>query len=416
MDYLDPARRKIADFDPLDVMLSDIAVRIQLSTTDYEKAVQHYETIGEWIDREDSPLRGQVELVYPQGGFAIGATVARHATDDEFDIDGMAQLTLPAEVDPERPLSLLYEAIRGKAGSRYYTMTERKTRCITVKYVGMRLDMTPTVRITAREERAGFIFHSKREELTNRTTLWANPYGFAEWFKAKTPADEEFGRFFERRSLDYAQAGTQTFNERADTDPVPQQMPAYRKSRAVIALQLIKRWRNLAYERRYPNRRYPPSVLLAKYIGDHANRTQTLTDELVYQVESMIAVFEAAERLGQRVAERNPVCPEDILTDRWPENGTDQKIVLVELRNFAEKLNRLTQGVPLPEMYAILGELFGERPARVVFDQYIGQHEADRRAGKAHHLPQIGRVPALGAAVAAPAAARATPRNTFFGE
>jgi hypothetical protein len=295
-------------------------------------------------------------------------------------------------------------------------MTERKTRCVTVNYVGMHLDMTPTVRIAAREERAGFIFHSKREELAKRTTLWANPYGFAEWFKAKTPADEAFGRFFEGRSLDYARAHAQILTEKAETDPVPQQMPAYRKSRAVIALQLIKRWRNLAYDRRHQNRRCPPSVLLAKYIGDHANRTQTLTDELIHQVESMIAVFEEAERLGQRVAERNPVCWEDILTDRWPENGADQRIFLGELRNFADKLYRLRQGAPLPDMYKILGELFGERPARAVLGHYVGQHEADRVAGKALHLPHIGRVPALGAAVAAPATARATPRNTFFGE
>jgi hypothetical protein len=107
MNYFDPARRKIEDFDPLDVMLADIAVRIQLSTTDYETAIRRYETISAWIDREDSPLRGRVELVYAQGGFAIGATVARHATDDEFDIDCMAQVILPANVDPEHPLRVL---------------------------------------------------------------------------------------------------------------------------------------------------------------------------------------------------------------------------------------------------------------------------------------------------------------------
>jgi hypothetical protein len=416
MNYIDPIQREIANFDPLDVMLADIAARIQLSATDYEKAVQHYETISEWVDRGDSPLHGRVELVYPQGGFAIGATVARHATDDEFDIDGMAQLTLPANVDPEYPLSKLHEAIRGPAGSRYHKITDRKTRCVTVNYVGMHLDITPTVRILAREERTGFIFHCELEEPAERTTLWANPFGFAEWFKLMTPADEAFGRFFEGRSLDYARMRAQVLAERTETNPVPQQMPAYRKSRAVIALQLIKRWRNVAYDRRHQNLRRPPSILLAKYVADHANRTRTLTDELIHQVESIIIIFEAAERLGQPVFERNPRCHEDILTDRWPENGADQRIFLGELQTFATKLYRLRQGAPLPEMYKILEELFGERPAKAALDRYVGQHEADRMAGRVLHLPRTGRVPALGAAVAAPAAARATPRNTFFGE
>jgi hypothetical protein len=209
MNYIEPWRRQIASLDPLDVMLADIAVRIQLSATDYQKAEQHYEAISAWIHREESPLHGLVELVYPQGGFAIGATVARHATDDEFDIDGMAQLTVPANVDPEVPLSLLHEAIRGPAGSRYHKMTDRKTRCVTVSYVGMHLDLTPTVRILGLDERTGLIFHSKLEEPQNRTALWANPYGFAEWFKAMTPADEAFGRFFEERSLEYARVQAQ---------------------------------------------------------------------------------------------------------------------------------------------------------------------------------------------------------------
>lgn len=416
MNYFDPVQREIATFDPLDVMLADIAVRIQLSVTDYQNAVRHYEAISEWIDREDSPLHGMVELVYPQGGFAIGAAIAGHATDDDFDLDGMAQLTLPANVDPGVPLALLHQAIRGPVGSRYHKMTERKTRCITVNYAGMHLDMTPTVRILGREERTGFIFHAKLEELEKRMTLWANPFGFSGWFMEMTPADAAFGTFFENRSLDYARKRAQMLAERADTDPVPQQSPAYRKSRAVIALQLIKRWRNLAYDLRHAKLRRPPSILMAKYVADHANQTRTLTDELIHQVESMIAIFEAAERLRERVFECNPRCREDVLTDRWPENDADQRIFLGELRTFVAKLYRLRQGVPLPEMQKILAELFGERPARAALEQYVGQHEAERVAGKAVHIPRIGRVPALGAAAALPTSARATPRNTFFGD
>ena len=50
------------------------------------------DAINEWLEREDSPLAGFVRDFYPQGGFAIGATVARHSSDDEFDIDVMADL------------------------------------------------------------------------------------------------------------------------------------------------------------------------------------------------------------------------------------------------------------------------------------------------------------------------------------
>ena len=76
---------------PLDVMLADVAVRIQLSPTDYQTATDHYHAIHEWIERDGSPLYGLVQEFYTHGGCSIGATVARHATDDEFDIDAMVR-------------------------------------------------------------------------------------------------------------------------------------------------------------------------------------------------------------------------------------------------------------------------------------------------------------------------------------
>ena len=92
MNYSDRILSALAHMAPLDVMLADIAVRIQLSPTDYQTAIDHYHAIHQWLEREDSPLYGLVQEFYAQGGFSIGATVARHATDYEFDIDVMAQL------------------------------------------------------------------------------------------------------------------------------------------------------------------------------------------------------------------------------------------------------------------------------------------------------------------------------------
>ena len=61
MNYTDRTMREIASFSPLDVMLADIAVRIQLSPTDYQRANGHYHAIHDWIEREESPLFGLVE-------------------------------------------------------------------------------------------------------------------------------------------------------------------------------------------------------------------------------------------------------------------------------------------------------------------------------------------------------------------
>lgn len=64
MNYTDRFLREIANYSPLDVMLADIAVRIQLSPTDHNRAIRHSDAIQEWIEREDSPLHGLVQIFY----------------------------------------------------------------------------------------------------------------------------------------------------------------------------------------------------------------------------------------------------------------------------------------------------------------------------------------------------------------
>lgn len=419
MGHIDRFSPEIAGYTALDIMLADIAIRIQLSPTDYQLATDHYQAIAEWIDSKDSPLFGLVELFYPQGGFSIGATVARHSTDDEFDIDAMVQLALSTNVDPEAALALLHGAIERGPGSRYYKKVDRKTRCSTVNYDKMHLDVTPAVRI-AGNDRASLIFHSKPEDPREpKQSLHANPFGFGQWFIANTPTDDAFARFFEKRSLDYARARAQKLyiEQKAETVPVPDQLPAYRKSLAVISLQLEKRWRNLGYDRRHAQLRRPPSVLLSYYNARHANCTRTISEELLHQVTAQISIIEAADRDRRLVCEFNPACQyrKDELTDRWPGTLNDQRVFLDELVDFATKLHRLRQGVRLDVMQAILGDLFGETPAAEAIKAQTSQRVSDRASGVSLYIPKTASIPPLGS-LAAPAAARSAPSNTYFGD
>jgi hypothetical protein len=418
MNYTDRYLREIASYSAIDVMLADVAVRIQLSPTDYQRAVDHYHAIHEWIERDASPLFGLVLDFYTQGGFAIGATVARHATDDEFDIDVMAQLSCRTDVDPELVLSTLDEAIRAERGSRYHDKADRKTRCSTVYYDGMHLDVTPTVRVIGTNEKTGLIFHSKPEDPREpKLALYANPHGFAQWFIQQTPPDQNFGTFFEKRSLDYDRGRMTLLEKRADAVPVPDHCPAYHKSRAVIALQLIKRWRNLAYDKRHRNRRLPPSVLLAYYVATNANRTNSLSDELSHQVNGMIAVLQSAQSRGRTVVEVNPTCPEDVLTDRWPADLTDQRVFIEELKTFAAKLERLRGEISLSETQKILEDLFGEKPAQSVVKDYVDRLAKDVGGSGSRYLPGKVSIPAAVVGTSAmPSNVRSSPPHRFFGD
>lgn len=415
MNYTDPILREIASYSPLDVLLADIAVRIQLTPTEHLLADGHYHAIHEWLERDGSPLAGKIETFYPQGGFSIGATTARHAEDADFDIDAMVQLDMDPRSDPEDVLSELHDAVRGEPGSRYHLKTERKTRCVTVKYDGMHLDVTPAILCPQLLERSSFIFHSKKLDVGfHKERLIANPWGFAQWFLERTPPEAAFGQFFERRSLDYERFLVAKAD--SDAEPVPEQAPAYRKSRAVIALQLIKRWRNLAYDARHSGNRLPPSVVLAHSVAVNANRTSSLSEELLHQVISLITSLERAEKAGTTYEAFNPMCnPHDKLTDRWPEDLRSQRVFIDELRAFAIELERLRKGLPISEMRKVLEKLFGEKPAADSVRSFMDRQVEDDRGGRAAHIPATGTVAAV-TSIATPAYARPTPQRSPWGD
>lgn len=402
--------------EPADALLADVAIRIQLSPTAYNLAVQRYESIKAWIERTDSPLRGFIELFYPQGSMATGSTIASRLRTDEFDIDVVAALLIDATTAPSEVLDLLYRAIRGQAGSRYFEMAERRTRCVTVHYADdMHLDVTPMVRRPYWPERESWLFHHHEgtpPALAMR--LIANPYGFAEWFNSNTPSDYAFAQQYEARSRAYGQtimAGS------AEDDPVPPQEPLGRKSMAVIVLQLMKRWRNVQYDRRLGRR--PPSILMSKLVADSAGQTDSLAHELLHQARQMLSVFEGCHRSGRLIHEANPVCSEDLLTDRWPVSIEEQSQFIGDLENLVADAERLVKGCSLDEMKAILTRLFGEHPTGAAIEAYVERLGKPIRDGQSRHEAGTGRlvVPVAATTVAPrPARSSKTPPHRHYGE
>ena len=402
--------------DPLDVLLADIAIRVQLNPTDFGKAVNRYQTINRWIERDESPLKDRVELLYPQGSMAIGSTIASKSKADEFDIDIVAQLDLPPNVSPKAALGLLFVSIRGRPGSRYFRMAERKSRCVTVNYSDdMHLDVTPAVRMRGTLERQSNIFHHKIDsQVEHSVRLVANPYGFSEWFKQIVPDDQAFAELFAKRSRDYEElvrfpAG------RSDSDPVPAQETTFEKSKAVIALQLLKRWRNIQYDSR--SVRKPPSIILSKLIADSANQTDRLSKELLNQSNCMLKFFKQRHRLKRLVHIANPVCAQDILTDRWPESLNDQAIFIADLENFIRQIERIMAGCDLAEMKNVMIGLFGEAPTTEAFRALNDQIGSTVRTGKSGHLTGTGGMVLSSTPFLLPkqSVARPTPKHTFYG-
>lgn len=406
--------------EPLDALLADIAIRVQLSATNHRLAVERYQAVNEWIERDGSSLEGRVAMFHPQGSMAIGATIASKLEKDEFDIDLIAILDISADTPPHKMLDILEQAIRGEPESRYYDKTERCTRCIQIRYADeMHLDVTPMVRIPGLPEKCGFIYHApKRYATADDKKIVANPWGFAQWFVANTPADQLFRAAFAERAKAYEAA---ILLAEADVEPVPEQSPIYEKSMAVIALQLMKRFRNVRYDQRAV--RCPPSVVLAKTVADNAGRTSTLSDELILQASQLREMLAAAQGMAQIIDVRNPICHSDHFTDRWPGTLDAQRVFLADMTLFVDKLESMRGECDLIEMQKTLSELFGEKATLEAVRQLNQRMGHEIVHGRSQHVPGAGRIivpnqtvaSALAAVAAIPAIARATPKHTYFG-
>ena len=390
--------------DPLDRILMEIAIRVQLPPSKHRLACERYLAVVDHVERDGSPLKDKIARFYPQGSMAIGATIAARRKDEEYDIDIVAELTLPLGTDPEFVLDLLFEVIRGEPGSRYYKMVKRRTRCVTIYYAdGMHMDITPAILRPNRLQRTSDIFHDDPDEPNELPqTLLMNAWGFVQVYKQSTADTTAFADSYAKNS--------RAFDVRAaaDTEDVdPQEDPA-RKSSDTVALQLIKRMRNTKFSLR--EMRMPPSIYLSKCVSDAAAPTASLTDALLHHASKIRGGLIDAERRNRLVHEVNPTCEEDCFTDRWPETYADQRVFIHDLDDLINTLTRLRRGDhSIQEIMEQLSDIFGETPVKAAVraaQDYVG---AATQAGRTRH--RVGG----GILVGTPTIGRSAPMNTNMG-
>lgn len=394
----------------IDELLTDIAVRIQLSPTLHALAVARYETIADWIDRPASPLHGRIRRVYAQGSFAIGATIRSKEDDNLFDIDLIAEIDWPSGTTPAQMLDLLYRAIRGEPGSLYYNMTRRQSRCVTIDYAEMHLDVTPMARNYAWEERGGYIAHAKEGTPQSQHRLVAaNPWGFAQWFESETPAEPWFSRTILQKS--YGRA------IKADAEPIPEHELLYAKSMAVVALQLLKRHVYLVYERRPDSVRRPPSVYMSESVARNANTTAVLVDELLHQARALRVALDNAIASNTLIEVRNPALSQDVLTDRWPATQAAQSMFSNDLLRFETALRRAKDETNVVNLQAMLGALFGENATVEVVRKYYERAGIETKSATSNFQPRTTTaVAGLSNATTPRAGTTRVPPHRFYGD
>lgn len=397
----------------MDAILAEIALSVQLPPSLHSKAVSRYEAIRNHLDATASIFHNQIEHFYPQGSMAIDATISNRGTDDEYDLDIVAQLG--EEFRFMKPLEILLELEKGLTGYRGLRIV-RQTRCVTVFYAdNMHLDITPSLRDTGEAERQSVIMHAKGPRVSaDDQEVPMNAFGFCQWYNERTPTETKVLEAFKNR-WEYLEKQAITAN--ADVDEVPVQSEFVVKSNTTLALQLLKRYRNIRYANR--SGRMPPSVMLSYFAAAASKPGLSLTDALLRISKWIISEIEDASLRGKMLSVQNPVYSEDVFTDRWPQDIAQQDRFATDLRELVKGIERAVKGELLPTtLQDWLREAFGDRVVtRAVDNMVAGTRRVTEYGGQRYTKRGGLMMPAVtSAALTAHASpVRASP-HTYYGD
>jgi hypothetical protein len=209
-----------------DALMMDVGRRIQLSKTKHAVAEQNFGALCRYVDREGSPLEGKVIECYPSGSFATGTAIVSRVAKNQHDVDVVMEINASPRAPPSEILQMLYQAINGEPGTRYHDMIRQNSRWITVTYEdGATVDLMPVARIAGPDRAA------------------VNPWGWAKYFNDRIEFDRNFYEMFKGRQV----LAEDRMVEEAETQPLPEHVPLEEKSPRTIAIQLLKRNRDVAF-------------------------------------------------------------------------------------------------------------------------------------------------------------------------
>lgn len=386
---------------PLDRILAEIAFSVQLPPGLHLKATERYKAVRGYLER-NALFEDQIEHFYPQGSMAIDATISTRGTDDEYDIDIVAQLGPRfRNKRPHEILDALFVALKGYQGLR----VERNSRCVTIYYAdGMHLDITPSIRDQNTPDRQSVIAHSKGPGTRpDDAFVPMNAYAFVEWYRERTPIELHIVKDFARR---WQMVDGTRIRAEADVDEVPEQTEFVVKNTATLALQLLKRYRNIRYATF--DGRIPPSVMLSYFAGATATTNIGLADMLIRLAHCIAAEIRAAGARWVLLDVCNPEYDDDVFTDRWPKDFITQAQFARHLEDLVEGLQAAKAGrTPAWKLNEWLREMFGDHVVTAAATRIAAETGAAIQGTRQSYTTKGGLVLPATAGLAVPSVARA---------
>ena len=372
-----PAAPLWAGSQDLDYLLKQVADSLQLSRTQFSAAEASYNAVSAWLGSESSPLAALNPVIFPHGSVALGTTVKprRGQKDDEYDVDCVCRLA-PTSMGAMQVYGLVQERLA--AHGTYKGMLERKNRCLRLNFAGQfHLDILPAIPDV---EGGGTKLLVPDREITEWTS--SDPEGFARWFAAQSQPLREI---------------------RAHAQPLPEPTATEDKAALAIAVQLIKRRRDMVFD---GSEDAPRSILLTTMAGRVYRGAEGIGAALMQVVVGMAADVRSS---GGRIVVLNPVNEAEDFGESLDAGR------MSKLRDFALGLERDVAGLATlrgDQLNDAMKQMFGTEPTNAAFEKW-GELLNKRRDERTLTVTGNGKG-ALG--IVSAVSARTVPQNQYFGE
>lgn len=322
----------------LDDMLKRITEALQLNDARRTLVEDRYKAVSSFI--ESTPGLFFDADIYAQGSYRLGTTV-RPREGEEYDLDFVVQIHKEWKA---LTFSTVYQSFRDllESDGRWEDLVIEKPRCIRLNYADeFHMDIIPT----CTENRFGDKNRIMVPDKTEHKWVVSNPEGYALWFESK---------YIAQRNI-YLSDFYPGMEIRAAQD-LPQDNPNYLKQPLQHAVQLIKRYRDVYFEKN-PDMA-PSSIVLTTLVAKLYEGENSIYETIQKVTDRFRMAVDLDKRNFRQFHVSNPVLPEEIFTKEWDKNPrlfSAFVLFIASLAELWEKLNS-TQG---KELFNLLKINFG---------------------------------------------------------
>jgi hypothetical protein len=308
------------------ILLQSILEPLELPDSAYQQAADRYESLGNWLCRDNSSCGSYNPHVFPQGSFRLGTAIRPLHAREEYDLDLACELTVGIAKHSHTQRSV--KALVGAEIESYRlahdmnSPAEEKHRCWRLDYadrLSFHMDIVPCIpetdvrrlaikeamiRAGAGSDLAGLVSgltvsltddrHPRYRQICDDWHI-SNPEGYARWFESRIRLASSV--LLERAAVLKA----------ASIDDVP----VYTwKTPLQQTVQLLKRHRDQMF------RDDPDVAPISVIVTTLAGRAYAGEADIAYALRAVLSQIEGLVATGTpRIP--NPVDPNEDFADRW---------------------------------------------------------------------------------------------------